>query len=132
MNSRSGRNTVQLRITEIKPSVGPDAKDNSRGNLQVSRGDILPKPYFLNLLRMEKRRVDRSKAPLSIVLFLFHNGPSASTAIREFSASLQRNTRETDIKGWVEHNAIGIILLKPCGLCIVRFGLSSKNVRMRW
>jgi exopolysaccharide biosynthesis polyprenyl glycosylphosphotransferase len=72
---------------------------------------ILPKSHFLNCLRIEKRRVDRSKAPLSIVLFCFHQEEKrGEESVQNFSASLQRSTRETDIKGWVDHNVIGLIL----------------------
>ena len=73
---------------------------------------LLTKSDFLNSLRIEKRRVDRSRAPLSIVLFQFKQvtGDEDVKASRAFFASLLRNTRETDIKGWVDHDVIGLIL----------------------
>src|SRR4030042_3636263 len=101
---------MPLEITESKTSMQAEPRDNTRGNVQDSRGNILPKAYFLSHLRIEKRRVDRSKAPLSIALFLFDNGSNATSPIEEFLASLEKNTRETDIKGWVDHNVIGVIL----------------------
>jgi lipopolysaccharide/colanic/teichoic acid biosynthesis glycosyltransferase len=72
---------------------------------------ILPKSHFLNRLWFEKRRVDRSKAPLSIVLFSFHIKETDNVRqIQEFLKSLHKNTRETDIKGWVDNDVIGLIL----------------------
>ena len=73
--------------------------------------NILARSHFLNRLRIEKRRVDRSKAPLSVVLFSFHIKERDNVRqIQEFLSSLHRNTRETDIKGWVDNDVIGLIL----------------------
>ncbi len=73
--------------------------------------DLLPRSEFLNRLRTEKRRVDRSKAPLSLVLFCFQeNGERSGKVLQEVFASLQKNTRESDIKGWVDGGTIGLIL----------------------
>jgi exopolysaccharide biosynthesis polyprenyl glycosylphosphotransferase len=73
--------------------------------------DFLLKTEFLNRLRTEKRRADRSNAPLSLVLFYFQEkGGRSGNVIQEFLTSLQRNTRESDIKGWVDGDVIGLIL----------------------
>jgi len=73
--------------------------------------NILPKPHFLGRLRTEKRRVDRSKAPLSLVLFYFRKSEEKGmTAIQKFVSSLDKNTRESDIKGWVDRDVVGLIL----------------------
>ena len=80
-------------------------------NFQYTEKNILPKPQFLDRLRIEKRRADRSKSPLSVALLSFHKEESNSNKlIEKFLKSLQRNTRETDIKGWIDHNVIGLIL----------------------
>ncbi len=72
---------------------------------------FLPKPDFLNRLRIEKRRADRSKSPLSIVLLSFgEKTVSDRQRIQEFLNSLHKNMRETDIKGWIDHNVMGLIL----------------------
>jgi PleD family two-component response regulator len=81
------------------------------GNSQSIGKNILPKHHFLGRLRMEKRRVDRSKAPLSLALFYFRkNEEKGGTTIQEFVAYLDKNTRESDIKGWVDGDVIGLIL----------------------
>ncbi len=73
--------------------------------------NILLKSEFLNRLRVEKRRVDRSRAPLSLVLFYFHQGEEKDgKTIQGFVASLDQNTRESDIKGWVDRDVVGLIL----------------------
>ena len=72
---------------------------------------ILSKYEFLTRLRIEKRRVDRSKTPLSIAIFhLQEEGIHGKNPIEELLNRLHNNTRETDIKGWVSHNMIGLIL----------------------
>lgn len=73
--------------------------------------NLLLKSEFLNRLRTEKLRSDRSNAPLSLVLFYFGGkGRRFGNVIQEFLVSLQRNTRESDIKGWVAGGVIGLIL----------------------
>ena len=73
--------------------------------------NLLLKSEFLNRLRTEKRRVDRSKAPLSLVLFYFREkGESSRDAVQKFLTTLEKNTRESDIKGWVDEGVIGLIL----------------------
>jgi lipopolysaccharide/colanic/teichoic acid biosynthesis glycosyltransferase len=73
--------------------------------------NILQKSEFLNRLRIEKRRADRSKSPLSIALLSFREEAVGDHPLtREFLKSLQKNTRETDIKGWVDSNVIGLLL----------------------
>lgn len=72
---------------------------------------LLLKSEFLNCLRVEKRRVDRSKTLLSLALFYFpKDEEKEGTTIQKFVASLNRNTRESDIKGWVDRDVIGLIL----------------------
>jgi lipopolysaccharide/colanic/teichoic acid biosynthesis glycosyltransferase len=73
--------------------------------------NILSRSHFLNLLRIEKRRVERSKSPFSIALFsLQREMGDREEARQKFVASLLTNTRETDIKGWIDHDVIGLLL----------------------
>jgi exopolysaccharide biosynthesis polyprenyl glycosylphosphotransferase len=72
---------------------------------------VLPKADFLSFLRFEKRRVDRSKAPLSIAVFTVEQDPGGGNKeMEKLLGYLDKNTRETDIKGWVSPNSIGLIL----------------------
>ncbi|MGO9089315.1 MAG: exopolysaccharide biosynthesis polyprenyl glycosylphosphotransferase [bacterium] len=73
--------------------------------------NILPKHHFVDRLRVEKRRADRSKSPLSVILLSLQNGAVSDQRLtQEFLKSIHENTRETDIKGWVDHDVIGLIL----------------------
>ena len=73
--------------------------------------NILPKYHFLERLRVEKRRADRSKSHLSVALLSLpketFNDP---TPIEKVVKLVRKHTRETDIKGWVDHDVIGLIL----------------------
>ena len=62
-------------------------------------------------LRREKRRIERSSAPLSIALFRL-NEPVLNNKfeLKSFLDCLRTKTRETDIKGWVNSKTIGVIL----------------------
>jgi hypothetical protein len=75
--------------------------------------NILSTPHFLERLRVEKLRTDRSKRPLSMILFNFsHKGTKGDGPfVREFLSRLTRNTREIDVKGWVAPDTIGLLLL---------------------
>ena len=73
--------------------------------------NLLLKSEFLNRLRIEKRRADRSRAYLSLVLFYFHEKEEKGRdTLQKFIALLHKNTRESDIKGWVDRDVIGLIL----------------------
>jgi exopolysaccharide biosynthesis polyprenyl glycosylphosphotransferase len=62
-------------------------------------------------LRREKRRVERSSTPLSFALFNFSDRVlNDQTKLKEILAFFRTRTRETDIKGWVNYKAIGLIL----------------------
>jgi len=62
-------------------------------------------------LRIEKRRSDRSKAPLSVALFCFEKEEENNFhLIAKFLGPLQKNTRETDTIGWVDQDVIGLLL----------------------
>jgi lipopolysaccharide/colanic/teichoic acid biosynthesis glycosyltransferase len=90
---------------------GPEKVNNSDKAIAVENG-FLPKASFLNCLRSEKRRANRSKEPLSIVLFILStkNGMKEQKAAHDFLRYLNKVTRETDIKGWLDKNVIGVLL----------------------
>lgn len=96
-------------------------------------GNIFPRNHFLTRLRIEKRRVDRSKTPLSIALFSFQNGETDNNnQVQEFLKSLHKSTRLTDIKGWVERDILGLILLdtdaKGVKKCLEKIKNSNGNL----
>lgn len=79
--------------------------------IETLKKDILPASLFLNSLRIEKQRADRSKTPLSMAIFSFRKkGMNGGGPLLELLKSLHENTRETDIKGWVDRDIIGLLL----------------------
>ena len=73
---------------------------------------VLPQEEFLERLRFEKLRVDRSGNPLSMALFFLKEELLADARkLREFLVSIKRDTRETDLKGWVNGNIFGLLML---------------------
>ena len=72
---------------------------------------FLPLEGFLDQMRKEKRRVERSRAPLSIAIFYCQGSPEQDgDHVKTFLNSLKKRTRETDIKGWLQPGVIGLIL----------------------
>ncbi len=71
----------------------------------------MSRPFFLDRLRIEKRRSERSRASLSVALFCFNKGrEDCFESIARFLPSLQKNVRETDVIGWVDHDVVGLLL----------------------
>jgi lipopolysaccharide/colanic/teichoic acid biosynthesis glycosyltransferase len=90
-------------------------KGNTLDKVIAVENGFLPKASFLNCMRLEKRRVNRSKEPLSIALIILNakskkSGDKDHRETREFLKYLKKVTRETDIKGWLDENAIGVLL----------------------
>ena len=82
----------------------------------VSLEGVLPQEEFLERLRFEKLRVDRSGNPLSMALFFLKEELLADARkLREFLVSIKRDTRETDLKGWVSGNIFGLLMLDTDG-----------------
>jgi len=81
-------------------------------NSKSKEEKILPKPQFLERLRLEKRRVDRSKAPLSMIIFYLDREKMRAdgSSVGNLLTSFNNDVRETDIKGWVDDNALGLLL----------------------
>jgi lipopolysaccharide/colanic/teichoic acid biosynthesis glycosyltransferase len=99
------------KVTPINPF-----KENLKKTLSLDQcwteDCFLSPDDFRIQLRKEKRRVDRSSAPLSIALFEL-NEPVLNNEfeLKKFFDCLRTKTRETDIKGWVNSKTIGVILL---------------------
>ncbi len=91
---------------------GARAVDSFRqARSQLRPDDVLPRHYFLRQLEREKRRTDRSKASLSMVLFRFdsRSGDPLLDAERLLGV-LCKNKRETDIVGYVSDDLIAVLL----------------------
>jgi exopolysaccharide biosynthesis polyprenyl glycosylphosphotransferase len=75
------------------------------------RVDSLPKFYFLERLRLEERRADRSKTTLSIALIFLDSTKRGELGhIKRVFELLQDSMRETDTVGNLGEGVIGILL----------------------
>ena len=72
----------------------------------VPFGDALPLNDFRKDLEREKRRSDRSKAPLSLALFQLDDDPRRTLS---FLKVVHRVTRETDVVGHVGNDMIALL-----------------------
>src|SRR5262249_61693196 len=74
--------------------------------------DVLPRHYFLKQLEREKRRTDRSRASLSLVLFRFDvRASDLVDDVDRLLRALCRSKRETDIVGYLSDYLIAVLLL---------------------
>jgi len=93
------------------PSAPRDPKRPLNDVIRSLKTDILPKSYFLKQLQREKRRADRTRAPLSIALFRFIAVKGDhSDKVGKFLELLQSSTRETDIVGYLGEDLISLLL----------------------
>ena len=77
----------------------------------TSASHMLAKSQFLKQLQLEKRRTDRSKAPLSMIVF--HTGVADGQRIqnlKQLADLLQRSKRETDILGYLGEQRLALLL----------------------
>ena len=95
-NRQSGPHAERHRLNDIprSPSVAP-----------------LPKFYFLKQLQRERRRTDRTKVPLSVVLFRFDATlRGKANSIHHLLELLHGSIRETDLVGYLDEDLIGVLL----------------------
>jgi lipopolysaccharide/colanic/teichoic acid biosynthesis glycosyltransferase len=72
---------------------------------------VLSRHDFLRILQHEKRRTERSKVPLSIALFHFHDSRGvASDDVVERLRLVHDNKRETDILGYLGDDLVAVLL----------------------
>lgn len=100
--------------------MGMDAKQDALKlpdyDFIESDEDFLSPEAFRLQLRKEKRRVERSAAPLSLLLFQLSESVLQNRyRLKKFLDTLKTRTRETDIKGWVDPRTVGAILLDTNG-----------------
>ena len=95
----TGSSGVYRRLTG-GPSAGPSGASH-----------MLAKHHFFKQLQLEKRRSDRSKAPLSMIVFrVDYVAPYGIQNIKNLADHLQRSKRETDILGYLGENRLALIL----------------------
>jgi lipopolysaccharide/colanic/teichoic acid biosynthesis glycosyltransferase len=83
-------------------------------------GSLLEKEHFLNRMRQERLRSERSGSPLSLVIIdsaemldfmIEKNSVSRRHLTRHIAGVLKNSTRESDVKGWYDRGKVAILTL---------------------
>jgi exopolysaccharide biosynthesis polyprenyl glycosylphosphotransferase len=89
--------------------LAPDTAWVARADARLD--DVLPKHYFLKQLEREKRRADRSKAPLSMILFRCdRTADDPASEVDRLLRVLCNSKRETDLVGYLSDDRIAVLL----------------------
>lgn len=87
---------------------------NSLSPYRVNYGDIFYDAFFIEQLRLEKLRAQRSKSTLSIILLTLdkdkRDKSGKSVDMLEVLNFVRAKMRATDISGFVNHKTIGVLL----------------------
>ena len=84
-----------------------------RSPLRDPDANLHPEKYFLNFLRLERKRSERSHRPFMLVVIGlkgFQRTAERREVIKDITSVLSSTTRDIDMKGWYKQNeSIGII-----------------------
>ena len=105
------RNDADLHVSAGR-AADPFRMPAGSDNVAFTRlGGVLPKQHFLLQVQREKRRTDRSGAPLSIALFRLHiEGAEERSDAHELLELLRCIKRETDVLGYLGDDLIAVLL----------------------
>src|SRR6476661_4015205 len=79
------------------------------GNLSACRGGALNEETFHAMLTRERRRAERSRKPIVLILIDSHaagKSVSGTAYLERLTSVVSDATRETDILGWYEEDLI--------------------------
>jgi lipopolysaccharide/colanic/teichoic acid biosynthesis glycosyltransferase len=88
----------------------------NRNNPSNSVANLYEEEFFNDLLRVERRRTERSRRPFLLMLIGLEQLDSheKEEALGQIAATLFSTSRETDVKGWYKKaSVIGIIFTDP-------------------
>jgi lipopolysaccharide/colanic/teichoic acid biosynthesis glycosyltransferase len=92
-------------------SAASSVPSNNSCHYQANSGEIFYDSRFLEQLRLEKLRAQRSKSTLSIVLLtLDRETEDKSINMSEILELVRAKTRDTDTSGFINHKTIGVLL----------------------
>ena len=102
------KNSEYSLLSESAPS--PESANNA-SQFRVNSGEIFYDECFIEQLRREKLRAERSKSRLSIILLTVTKEANAEARlINKVLEHVREKTRDTDISGYVNHETIGVLL----------------------
>jgi len=79
---------------------------------------LLDEYYFLHLLRLERKRSERSKRPFLLMLLNAGNllkAPDRTEILREITCAIASCSRETDLIGWYEYDKTLAMIFSELG-----------------
>lgn len=98
----------ELAASDLSPSL---ESTNDSIHYQVNSDEIFYGSGFLDRLHLEMLRAQRSKSALSIILMTFDKeSDNESLDMNEIFNFIRARTRDTDIRGVIDHRTIGVLL----------------------
>jgi hypothetical protein len=95
----------------LKESESPPVLPYSSSQYQIASDELFYDSCFIEQLRLEKLRAQRSKSTLSIILLTFEKETDSKVAnMREILDLIQTKIRDTDISGFINHQTLGVLL----------------------
>jgi lipopolysaccharide/colanic/teichoic acid biosynthesis glycosyltransferase len=97
-----------------KVSAEEDSSTSYEGRLQIA---LVQEAAFVQMLRFERRRTERSGKQFMLVLISGDNFQTdlGGTLIQNVVAAISSNTRETDVLGWYERDVTLGLLMTEIG-----------------
>ncbi len=101
----------QAAIGDFEPLIGGREARPRVVTTSAPRGPMVNRHHFVKELRHEKRRTERSRAPLSVVLFRVDIDKSGGLAVvKTLAETLGRTKRETDVLGYLGEDLMALLL----------------------
>jgi exopolysaccharide biosynthesis polyprenyl glycosylphosphotransferase len=104
---------MEMKTSEFLPVESAQSPEptNNPGQYRVNVGEFFYDSCFLEQLRLEKLRAQRSKSTLSIILLtLDKQTEGRAINMNQILDLVRAKTRDTDISGFVDHKTIGVLL----------------------
>ncbi len=95
----------------LEKSNPSPALPNNSSQYRIASDELFYDSCFIDQLRLEKLRAQRSKSTLSIILLTLEKEADSETInMREIVDIIRTKTRDTDISGFVNNQTIGVLL----------------------
>lgn len=107
-------------ITEDPAFLASQTEAFAHANIESSAlfGDLLDEVHFVRMLRLERKKCERSGESFMLMLVDLANlsgRNAARNAVRDISMAIAASTRETDVFGWYEQGQVLGLLISQIG-----------------
>src|SRR5580704_5448891 len=123
------REPLESRIPAAKPSAAMKAGGNGNGSGEVA--SFLPEEHFRRMLARERKRSERSRKHL--VLMLIDGGlknKKTDALLEQIAVVLGASIRETDLAGWFESNSVFGVIFTEFGDCDVSTAVKTIEAKV--